>query len=175
MAGRSDSLVRNAVLAGVVLSREPMTRWMLGLAIGERFASVLTSWDERHVYEHIRVLESDQLVLPMSGRRQPRFFASPGGVASWKAWLVSPIDARQPLRDALARLRACRDEDFTTMRVVVDLLEEHLLGLLEQPEAPAGSPLTAVLACQAHREMALASLRWCHTARDEIAALAPDH
>lgn len=162
------------MLAGVVLSPEPMTRWMLGQAIGERFASVLTSWDERHVYEHIRVLENDHLVLPVGGRRQPRFFASPGGVATWKAWLLSPIDPRQPLRDALARLRACRDEDFTTMLVVVDLLEEQLLGLLEHPEALAGSSLTAVLACQAQREMALASLRWCHTARDEIAALAPE-
>lgn len=160
------------MLAGVVLSSEPVTRWMLGQEIARRFGTVLTSWDGRHAYEHIRVLEGQELVVPSGPRRQPRYFASPGGVTNWRAWLVSPIDARQPQRDALARLRGCRDRDVTTMLVIVQLLEEHLLDVLAQPEAPADSALTALLTDAAQRDMTVALLRWCQTARDEIAARA---
>lgn len=160
------------MLAGVVLSAEPVTRFSLGQAVGQRYAGVLVSWDAKHCYEHVRVLAGARLVVPMSARKPPRYRASPEGVEAWRAWLVSPISNREPLRDALARLRSCRDRDFTTMTVVVDLLEEAMLRVLEQPAVPAESPLTALLAHAAQRNSAVANLRWCQEARDEIAARA---
>lgn len=172
LAGRSDSLVRHAVLAGVVLSPGPKTRFSLGVEVGERFAQVFRSWDERHAYLHVRRLAADRLIVPTSARTPPRYLASPEGVATWRAWLVSPISGREPLREALARLRSCRDDDWETMTLVVDLLEEHMLEALERPAPPADSPLTVMLAGAAQRNSAMACVRWCQEARDEISARA---
>lgn len=158
------------MLAGVVLSREPVTRHSLGQEVGERFAGVLVSWETTHAYDHVRMLEADRLVLPTSHRRSPRYRASPAGVEAWRAWLVSPISEREPLRDALLRLRSCLDRDFATMTVIIDLFEEQMLQTLEQLPPAVDSPLTAQLAHAASRQSAMACVRWCQEARDEIGA-----
>jgi hypothetical protein len=170
-AGVGDSLVRNAVLAGVVLSPEPLTRWRLGQAVGLRFEDVFASWDPSHAYGHVQTLVRTRLVVPIGGSR-PRLRASAAGVESWRGWLASPIDPRIPLRDALARLRSCRDRDYTTMLAVIDLCEEQLQRVLELPAPLSDGSLTAQLVRNAQRNRAAADLRWCFDARDEIAALA---
>jgi len=60
-----ESLMRNAVLAGVVLSPEPATRWRLGQAVGVRFADVFDSWDQSHAYGHVSTLVRAHLVTPI--------------------------------------------------------------------------------------------------------------
>lgn len=170
--GLGDSLVRHAVLAGVVLSPEPLTRWGVGQAVGARFEDVLTSWDPSHAYGHVRRLVRAELVLPFGDRRQPRLRASSAGVGTWRGWLKSPIDPRIPVRDALARLRACREHDYATMLAILDLCEEQLHRLLERPGPSENIAFTAQLVRNAQRNRAVADLRWCQDARDEIAALA---
>jgi hypothetical protein len=164
-------LVRNAVLAGVVLSPEPLTRWRLGQAVGLRFEDVFASWDPSHAYGHVRTLARAQLVVPIGGSR-PRLRATPAGVESWRGWLASPIDPRTPVRDALARLRSCRDQDYATMLAVIDRCEQQLQRALEAPAPLRDGSLTAQLVRNAQRNRAAADLRWCLDARAEIAALA---
>lgn len=170
VAGRSDSLVRNAVLAGVVLSSTPATRHGVGQKVGDRFGRVLASWDPRHAYRHVLVLGREGLVERTGPESAGRFRATADGVRAWRQWLVSPIDSRDPMRDALLRLRSCRAEDFDTMAIVIDLLEESMLGVMEQPGPPADRELTELLADDVQRETAAATLRWCQKARDGISA-----
>lgn len=165
-------MVRHAVLAGVVLSPEPLTRWGVGQAVGVRFEDVLSSWDPSHAYGHVRTLVRAELVVPFGNKRQPRLRASSAGIGTWREWLTSPIDPRIPLRDALARLRACRAHDYATMLAIIDLCEEQLQRMLELPVTSEDIPLTAQLVRNAKGNRAVADLRWCHDARDEIAARA---
>lgn len=169
MAGHNDSLVRHAVLAGIVLSPEPPTRNALGAAMGTRFEDVFASWDRSHVYGHVHTLAQARLIVPVSSRRPWRYLPSTAGVDEWREWLTSPIDPRIPLRDALARLRSCRDHHYDTMVAIVELCERQLHLTLERDDPPTAS-LTAQLARSARRNRALADLRWCQDTRDEIAA-----
>lgn len=164
--------MRNAVLAGVILSPEPPTRWRLGQAIGVRFVDVFESWDPSHAYPHVRTLVGAQLLTPIGPSGRPRLRANPAGVDVWRRWLASPVDPRMLLRDTLARLRACRDRDFATMLAIVDLCEAEVHRALERLDPVDAAPLTARFARNARRNGAVAMLRWCQETRDEISAVA---
>lgn len=167
--GLRDSLVRHAVLAGVVLSPEPLTRWGVGQAVGVRFEDVLPSWDPSHAYGHVRTLVRADLVVPFGDKRQPRLRASSAGVGTWRGWLASPIDPRSALRDALARLRACREHDYATMLAIIDRYEATLQAVVQQASDP-GDPADVAdrIGLLWNRRELVAQLQWCQHARDVI-------
>lgn len=172
MAGRSDSLVRKAVLAEVVLSYVPRTRLGYANGFGERFGD-LVSWDDSHIYGHFDVLARQRLVVPLNKRKKPPYRASAEGVEEWRRQLRGPIDPNQPVRDAMMRLRSCRRDDLATMLAIVDLCEEQLEGTFEEPVAVEDeSPFAFRLTRTGIRMRTVAELRWCQRARDEIRALA---
>lgn len=168
-----ESLVRNAVLAQIVLSDLPMTRNAIGMAVGERYAAVFSSWQRQHAYEHVAALRRAELVVPADAGRPTRYRATADGVAAWRAWLVSPIERRLAIRDALTRLHSVRPGDHAAMLRIVDLCEQRLhaeAAALRVP--PRDEDVARRLARDAQRARILAELQWCQDARDELAELA---
>jgi hypothetical protein len=168
--GHGDSLVRNAVLAQIVLGELPMTRNAIGMAVATRYAVVFNSWQRQHAYEHVAALRRAELVTPADAVRPARYRATAAGVAAWRAWLVSPIEQRLPIRDALTRLHSARPGDHATMLRIVALCEERLFAAAEGMRiSQPGEDLVQQLARDAQRTRIVAELQWCQDARDEIA------
>ncbi|MBB4660797.1 hypothetical protein [Conexibacter arvalis] len=168
--GHGESLVRNAVLAQIVLSELPMTRNAIGMSVATRYAVVFSSWQRQHAYEHVAALRRAELVMPADAGKPARYRATAAGVAAWRAWLVSPIEQRLPVRDALTRLHSTRAGDHATMLRIVDLCEERLCAAAEGLRGPQpGADLVQRLARDALRTRIVAELQWCQDARDGIA------
>jgi hypothetical protein len=168
--GQGDSLVRNAVLAQIVLSELPLTRNAIGMAVATRYAVVFSSWQRQHAYEHVAALRRAEFVIPADGAKPARYRATAAGVAAWRAWLLAPIEQRLPLRDALTRLHSVRPGDHATMLRIVDLCEARLRASAEALRIPQpGADLVQRLARDAQRTRIVAELQWCQDARDGIA------
>jgi hypothetical protein len=168
--GHGESLVRNAVLAQIVLGELPMTRNAIGMAVATRYADVFSSWQRQHAYEHVAALRRAELVMPADASRPARYRATAAGVAAWRAWLVSPIEQRLPVRDALTRLHSARAGDHATMLRIVELCEERLVAAAEGlGAARPDADMVRRLARDAQRARIVAELQWCQDARDEIA------
>jgi len=167
--GHGESLVRNAVLAQIVLSELPMTRNAIGMSVATRYAVVFSSWQRQHAYEHVAALRRAELVMPADAGKPARYRATAAGVAAWRAWLVSPMERRMTIRDALTRLHSARPGDRATMLRIVDLCEARLRAVAAALSAPAPeTPLVQRLARDAERTRIVAELQWCQDARDAI-------
>lgn len=168
--GHGDSLVRNAVLAQIVLAESPMTRNAIGMSVATRYAVVFSSWQRQHAYEHVAALRRAELVVPADTGKPSRYRATAAGVAAWRAWLTGPIEQRLPIRDALTRLHSARPSDHATMLRIVDLCEAQLRTAAEVMRIPQpGADLVQRLARDAQRVRIVAELQWCQDARDGIA------
>lgn len=168
--GHGDSLVRNAVLAQIVLSELPMTRNAIGMSVATRYAVVFSSWQRQHAYEHVAALRRAELVMPADAGKPARYRATAAGVAAWRAWLASPVEQRMPIRDALTRLHSARPGDHATLLRVVDLCEARLRASAEALRVlEPGTDLVQRLARDAQRTRIVAELQWCQDARDAIA------
>lgn len=168
--GLGDSLVRNAVLAQIVLSDQPLTRNAIGMSVATRYAAVFSSWQRQHAYEHVAALRRAELVIPADGSKPSRYRATAAGVAAWRAWLASPIEPRMPIRDALTRMHSVRRRDGAMLLRIVDLCEERLRSAAEAARLTVpDADLVERLARDAQRARIMAELQWCQDARDVVA------
>lgn len=176
-----SGVVARVTLATIVLAPAPLTRYAVGRTVETRFgaASGILRTRLQHAYDLVPKLLDRELIrvvgtVPTRPGKEPTqlFAATQAGVADWREWLAGPITMPDAMTRALSRLYAVRRGDYATMLAIIDLCEGQLHRVLERPVPSDDVPLTARLAHSARRNRAVADLRWCHDARDELAARA---